>query len=116
MAVFDQLVAKEKACINPGLGFYQRKFSQEFHGLVRAFKSARLCCPVQVQNLRPTADSLQELRNLGFLDNDIVINGLIEELPRYLANADGTEIETEKGKVQSGGPDMKLSCPIGHQS
>ena len=98
--VYNRLVAKAKACITPGLRFYQRKFSQEFHNLVRVFRSARLCCPIQVQQLRPTAASLHELRNFSFLDNDAVITGLSDELPRYLASADGTQTETEDEKVQ----------------
>ena len=98
--VYNRLVAKAKACITPGLQFYQRKFSQEFHNLVRAFRSATLCCPIQVQQLRPTAASLHELRNFSFLDNDAVITGLSDELPRYLASADGTQTETEDEKVQ----------------
>ena len=51
LPVYNQLVAKAKACINPGLQFFQRKFSQEFYENVCAFRSARLCCPVQVQQL-----------------------------------------------------------------
>ena len=100
VAVFNQLVDKAKACIKPGLRFFQRKFSNEFHNLVRAFKSARLCCPVQVQQLRPTVASLAELRNFGFLDDDAVIAGLSLELPHYLASAEGTQVATEEEKVQ----------------
>ena len=98
--VYNRLVVKAKACITPGLRFYQRKFIQEFHNLVRAFRSARLCCPVQVKNFRPTAASFLELRNFSSLDNDAVITGLSDELPRYLASADGTQTETEDEKVQ----------------
>ena len=90
--MYNQLIAKGKACIHPGFLFCPKKFSQEFHHLVHAFKSARSCCPVQVQELHPTADTLQELRNFDFLDNDVVINGLINELPRYLANAHSHQI------------------------
>lgn len=97
---FNQLVAKAKACITPGLRFYQRKFSNEFHALVCAFKSARLCCPVQVQQLRPTVASLAELRNFSFLDDDGIIAGLSQELPHYLATAEGTQVATEEDKVQ----------------
>ena len=50
LPVYNQLVAKAKACINPGLQLFQRKFSQEFYENVRAFRSARLCCPVQVHH------------------------------------------------------------------
>ena len=54
-ALCSQLVSQAKACIKPSLQFYQQKFSGQFHGIVRAFKAARLCCPVQVQSLDPTA-------------------------------------------------------------
>lgn len=93
-------MAKAKACINPGLHFFQRKFSQEFYENVRAFRSARLCCPVQVQQLRPTAASVEELRRFRFLDNDAIIQGLTAELPRYLAVADGADLQTEEEKLQ----------------
>ena len=99
LALCNQLVTRTKQCISPGLRFFQRKFSQEFHDLVRTFKSARLCCPVQVQNLHPNAASLAELRKFSFLNNDATIDGLVNELPRYLAAADGTVIEEEEEKV-----------------
>ena len=38
LPLYNQLVTRTKACITPGLHFFQRKFSQEFHGLVRALK------------------------------------------------------------------------------
>ena len=100
LALCNQLVTRTKQCISPGLRFFQRKFSQEFHDLVRAFKNARLCCPVQVQNLHPNAASVAELRKFSFLNNDATIDGLVNELPRYLAAADGTVIEEEEEKVQ----------------
>ena len=100
LPVYNQLVAKAKACINPGLHFFQRKFSQEFYENVRAFRSARLCCTVQVQQLRPTAASVEELRRFRFLDNDAIIQGLTAELPRYLAVADGADLQTEEEKLQ----------------
>ena len=83
LALCNQLLTRTKQCISPGLRFFQWKFSQEFHDLVRAFKSARLCCPVQVQNLHPNAASLAELRKFSFLNNDATIDGLVNELPRY---------------------------------
>ena len=98
MALYNQLVAQGKACINPGYRFYQQKFSVQFHNVVRAFKGARLCCPVQVQALRPTAVSVQELKQFSFITDAEVVQ-LVEELPNYLATADGAAIETEEDKV-----------------
>lgn len=98
-ALYNQLVAQVKACINPGLRFYQQKFSVQFHNIVRAFKDASLCCPIQVQALHPTAASVQELKQFSFITDAEVVQ-LVEELPNYLAIADGAAIETEEGKVQ----------------
>ncbi|PFX25303.1 hypothetical protein AWC38_SpisGene10087 [Stylophora pistillata] len=98
MALYNQLVAQGKACINPGFRFYQQKFSVQFHNVVRAFKAARLCCPVQVQALRPTAVSVQDLKQFSFITDAEVVQ-LVEELPNYLATADGAAIETEEDKV-----------------
>ena len=68
--------------------------------IFRAFISARLCCPVQVQQLPPTAASVEELRRFSFLDSDARIRKLIAELPRYFAITDGTKVETEEEKLQ----------------
>lgn len=97
--MYNQLMAQAKACIQPGLNFYQQKFSVQFHNTVRAFKVARLCCPVQVQALKPTAASLDEFRNFPFLDNDDTIASLAQELPAYLAAADGVVMENEDDKL-----------------
>ena len=96
--LYNQLVAQGKACINPGFRFYQHKFSVQFYDTVRAFKAARLCCPIQVQHLHPTAASIQELKLFGFF-NDAEIAQLVQELPLYLAIVDGAQVETEDEKV-----------------
>ena len=98
-ALYSQLVLQAKACIKPGLQFYQQKFSGQFHAIVRAFKAARLCCPVQVQSLNPTAESLEEFRNFPFINDDTKIANLAEELPAYLAAADGVTVTCEEDKV-----------------
>ena len=57
-------------------------------------------CDYCVQQLRPNAASVEELRNFSFLDVDATIAGLVNELPRYLAVVDGTDIDEEEEKVQ----------------
>lgn len=99
VAIYNQLMAQAKACIRPGLNFYQRKFSVQFRDTVRAFKAARFCCPVQVQALRPTSASLEELRNFPFVNNDATIANLAQELPLYIAAADGVNVACEEDKV-----------------
>ena len=99
MVLYNQLVAQAKVCINPGFRFYQQKFSVQLHNTDRAFKAARLCCPMQLQALQPTAASVQERKKLSFITDEQVVQ-LVEELPNYLAMAGGALIETEEGKVQ----------------
>ena len=43
---------------------------------------------------------MEELRRFRFLDDDAIIQGLTAELPRYLAVADGVDLETEVEKLQ----------------
>ena len=95
----NQLMAQAKACIQLGFQFYHQKFSVQFHGTVRAFKAARLCCPVQVQALNPTAASLEELRNFPFANDDATIANLAQELPLYLAASDGVTVTCEDDKL-----------------
>ena len=95
----NQLMAQAKACIQPGFQFYHQKFGVQFHGTVRAFKAARLCCPVQVQALNPTAASLEELRNFPFANDDATIANLAQELPLYLAASDGVTVTCKDDKL-----------------
>ena len=111
LPVYNQLVAKAKACIYPGLQFFQRKFSQEFYENVCAFRSARLCCPVQVQQLRLTAASVEELRRFRFLDNDAIIT-----LPLNFQDTWHLQMEQtykQKKRSYNGGREMKQTCPTG---
>ena len=72
-------------------GFIQ-KFNVHFYTVMRAFKAARLMCPVTVQTLSPTPADVQQLRVFPFLDDDAVLNDLAVELPLYLTEAEGTRI------------------------
>ena len=91
-------MAQAKACIQPGLQFFHQKFSVQFHDTVRAFKAARLACPVQVQTLNPTARSLEELRHFPFVTDKTIAN-LAQELPLYHAAMEGVTVTCEEDKV-----------------
>ena len=114
--LFMQPTAKAQACISPGFRFFQQKFSNEFHSIVQAFRSAHLCCPIQVQQLRPTAASVEELRNFSFLDDDATIASLVDELPRYFAKADGAQMTSESDKVvwwsSNSGTNLCICCHL----
>lgn len=79
------------------MNFCQQQFNVQFLTNVRAFKAARLRCPVQVSALRPDARSLGELKNVPFVD-DATIANLATELPLYLAAADGVMCDSEEDK------------------
>ena len=57
------------------------------------------CCFKHVQSLDPTAESLEEFRNFRFINDDTKIANLAEELPAYLAAADGVAVTCEEDKV-----------------
>ena len=95
---FNRLMAQAKACIQPGLQFFQQKLSVQFHDTVRAFKAAHLACPVQMQTLNPTARSLEELSHFPFVTDTIIAN-LAQELPLYRAAAEGVTVTCEEDKV-----------------
>lgn len=105
LAVYNQLVAKAEACIYPGLQFFHRKFSQEFYENVRAFRSARLCCPIQVQQLRPTAASVS-----------LIMMASYKGLPLNFQDTWNLQMEQtykQKKRSYNGGREMKQTCPTG---
>lgn len=55
--------------------------------MVAAFKAARIMCTVAVQWMRPTAATVSAFRIFHFLNSDRIIDGLIAELPGYVAAA-----------------------------
>ena len=58
------------------------------------FKAASYLCPVSVQWLKPTQQSIEALRIFPFLDDDGIINGLKAELSAYLAATEDVVINT----------------------
>lgn len=82
-----------RACVRPGVDFFVQKFNVQFYRAVRAFKAARYACPQKVQQLKPTAVDVNALREFPFLDSDATIGALQQELPTYIAEADGVVVE-----------------------
>ena len=68
--------------------WFHRKFNGELYNTVRAFKAARLMCPATVNFLNPNADAIKQLRVFPVLDQDAIMQGLLDELPLYLAAAE----------------------------
>ena len=57
-------------------------------------------CPVNVQWLKPTQETVESLRACPSLENDVIINGLKAELPIYMAATEYVPISTEEKKVE----------------
>ena len=94
------LERRAKACVEPAITWFRKKFNVNLYDLLMAFKAARLFCPVSVQWLRPTDASVESLRAFRFLDSDAIINGLKAELPVYLAAAEDVNVLSEEHKVE----------------
>lgn len=94
------LERRAKACVEPAIQWFLRKFNVDLYDILAAFKAARLMCPVNVQWLKPTPETVESLRAFPFLDNDVIMNGLKDELPIYMAAAEDVAISTEEKKVE----------------
>ena len=57
-------------------------------------------CPVAVQWKRPTVATVSALRIFPFLNSDKIIDGLIAELPNYVAAVQDVVVTTEEEKVK----------------
>ena len=56
------LEQRAKACVQPAIQWFLRKFNVDFYDAVTALKAARVMCPVTVGWLRPTRASVEALR------------------------------------------------------
>ena len=77
-------------CVQPGLEYFQNIFGSvdNLSQPLSCFKAARLIDPTRVNDLQPTAADVRELANFPFI-NDNDVDGLILELPQYLAASNG---------------------------
>ena len=89
-----------KACVEPAITWFLRKFNVDLWDVVIVLKAVRLFCPVRIQWLKPTNALVESLRAFPSLDSDTTIDGLKAELPAYLAAAEDVVIPTEEKKVE----------------
>ncbi len=76
------------SCIKPGVDYFNNKFGSDTVYPLNVFKAGRLFSPSKVFEIKPTASDIDSLKDIKFLDNPLIIAGLKEELPTYLAKAD----------------------------
>ena len=94
------LEQRARACVDPAIQWFLRKFNVQLYDLVAALKAARIMCPVAVQWMRPTAANVSALRIFPFLNSDRIIDGLIAELPDYVSASQDVVVTTEEEKVK----------------
>ena len=90
-----QLEAYAKACVKPGLDYLKQQEQSSLKAPLAAFKAARLFCPDKINLLRPTAADIDSLLAFPFLDM-ATLSLLKEELPTYLATAEGVACDTDR--------------------
>ena len=89
-----------KACVEPAITWFLRKFNVDLWDVVIVLKAVRLFRPVRIQWLKLTNALVESPRAFPSLDSDTTIDGLKAELPAYLAAAEDAVIPTEEKKVE----------------
>ena len=77
------------SCAWHGIDYFQLKFGDGTKPPLSQFKAMRYFSPTRIQELQPTASDIDSLSVILFLNDSGVITGLKEELPAYLARANG---------------------------
>ena len=93
------LEQEAKRSVESGIQWFLRKFNADLCKKLSAFKATRIMCPEAMQWLRPAPATVQGLPLFPFLDGNHVINGLITELPNYVAAAHNFTMACEEDKV-----------------
>lgn len=90
-----QLRQEVQAGVQDALNYFLRKFNIQHVANVRAFKAAKLLSPGEVVSMRPGPPAVEQLRTVPAFDNDGLIGDLQNELPAYLAAADGVYLDVD---------------------
>ena len=73
----------------PGWEYFTNTVMGVMGPQVEMFKAARLFSPRHITQLRPVANDVDVLTSIAFLNDAAMIANMKNELPRYLARADG---------------------------
>ena len=81
----QQLITGGKKCVEPGIDYFNEKFGSDGVHPVATFRVLQIFHPQTAYEMGPTAASVDELRVVPFLSDQI--ENLKQELPSYLAKA-----------------------------
>ncbi len=76
-----------RSCTDPGLSYFNKKFTEKLSGSVMVFKAARLFVPHKMEELKPKPSDVESLKAFPFLNNPSLLDNLKRELPAYAAKA-----------------------------
>ena len=91
-AVNQQLTAYARACVQPGLDYFEQQLQTSLKAPLSAFKAARMFSPSKVTSLNPSASELDSLLAFPFFSATSDLEGLKGELATYLATAEGVDV------------------------
>ena len=89
----EELVQETIAKAKPAVTWFLRKFNIDLVTVVKGFKEARIFNPSIAQFMALTARKLQGLEVFLFVKDDN-LQGLLQELPVYIAATDDIHIES----------------------
>ena len=81
----QEMLQHTKACVQPGLDYFEKHLSSSLKDVLLAFKAARFFSPQKMRDIQPDADVIDTLKTFPFLNSPTNLNELKEELPMYLA-------------------------------
>lgn len=87
----EQWVNYARQCVAPGLDYMKRQVATSLKEALSVFKACRLFSPQKCKVINPTSATLQESLSLVPFFDQSDIDNLKEELPTYLARADGVD-------------------------
>ena len=89
VAVAQQYHQYGIAAIRPGWEYFTNTLMGVMGPQVEMFKAARLFSPRHITQLCPVANGVDVLTSIAFLNDAAMIANMKNELPRYLARANG---------------------------
>ena len=93
--LLNKYIQYGKARIQPGLQYFQAKFSNELSVSLSAFKAARLFVPAKLKEMKPDITMVNSLMNFTFLNNQKILDSLKSEFPQYIAKAADTSPDVD---------------------
>ena len=80
------MIDHAKQCIQPGIDYFNHQLTTTLQRFLTVFKAARLFSPQKMQDMQPSASSIDSLSTFPFFDEED-LGRLKSELPVYLGKA-----------------------------